>query len=203
MRQIGTTGNFRMPPMRDLPVGQNQPASGDFACSFYSPPPARVARGGEGIRKIAPAALETLRGRGCTERAAHPDRTHRARRKADRFCREFVGWAKARLRRAHRLMANATMVGTLRFAPYGSEASQRQSASIMSWARRRYGRHRAAARQILQDRRCVLDERSGPLRSRNSRRRARAADQEDRVLRGVAARDCGRPANAIVECTEP
>jgi hypothetical protein len=48
----------------------------------------------------------------------------------------------------------------------------------------RDGRHRAAARQILQDRRCVLDEHSGALRSRNGRRRARAADQEDRALRG-------------------
>jgi addiction module HigA family antidote len=31
---------------------------------------------------------------------------------------------------------------------------------------------------------CVLDEHSGALRSRNSRRRAGAADQEDRALRG-------------------
>src|SRR5882757_3440561 len=45
-------------------------------------------------------------------------------------------------------------------------------------------RHRAATRQILQDRRCVLDAHSGAFRSRNRRRRARAADQEDRVLRG-------------------
>jgi hypothetical protein len=52
----------------------------------------------------------------------------------------------------------------------------------------RYGRHRAAARQVLQDRRCVLNEHSGALRSRNGRRRARATDQEDRVLRcGVRA----------------
>src|SRR5664279_6525011 len=76
------------------------------------------------------AQADTLRGRGRAECAAHPDRTHRARRKA------------------------------------------------------RYGRHRTAARQVLQDRRCVLDEHSGALRSRNGRRRARAADQEDRGLRG-------------------
>ena len=76
------------------------------------------------------AKADTLRGRGRAGRAAHPNRTHRARRKA------------------------------------------------------RYGRHRAAARQVLQDRRCVLDEHSGALRSRNGRRRARAADQEDCVLRG-------------------
>ena len=48
----------------------------------------------------------------------------------------------------------------------------------------RDGRHRAAARQVLQDRRCVLDEHAGALRSRNGRRRARAADQEDCVLQG-------------------
>src|ERR1700736_3282334 len=48
----------------------------------------------------------------------------------------------------------------------------------------RYGRHRAAARQVLQDPRCALDEHAGALRSRNGRRLARAADQEDCVLRG-------------------
>ena len=49
-------------------------------------------------------------------------------------------------------------------------------------------RHRAAARRILQDRRRVLDEHAGALRSRNGRRLARAADQEDCVLRaGVRA----------------
>src|ERR1700730_7336198 len=42
----------------------------------------------------------------------------------------------------------------------------------------RYGRHRAAARQVLQDRWCVLNEHSGALQSRNGGRRARAADQE-------------------------
>jgi hypothetical protein len=46
----------------------------------------------------------------------------------------------------------------------------------------RDSRHRAATRRILQDRRSVLDEHAGALRSRNSRRRARAADQQDRVL---------------------
>src|ERR1700738_128373 len=76
------------------------------------------------------AQADTLRGRGRAERAAHPDRTHRARRKA------------------------------------------------------RYGRHRAAAPQGFQDRRCVLDEHAGALRSRNGRRLARAADQENCVLRG-------------------
>jgi hypothetical protein len=54
-----------------------------------------------------------------------------------------------------------------------------------------YRRHRAAARQIPQDRGCVLDEHSGAIRSRNGRRRARAADQEDRVLRG-GVRSVGR-----------
>src|SRR3954471_3584146 len=48
----------------------------------------------------------------------------------------------------------------------------------------RYGRYRAAARQVLQDRRRVLDEQSGALRSRNRRRRAGATDQEDCALRG-------------------
>jgi hypothetical protein len=33
-----------MARMRNLPVGQNQPASGDFPCPFYSPPPARWCR---------------------------------------------------------------------------------------------------------------------------------------------------------------
>jgi hypothetical protein len=40
----------------------------------------------------------------------------------------------------------------------------------------RHRRHRAAARQVLQDRRRVLDEHAGALRSRNRRRRARATD---------------------------
>lgn len=67
----------------------------------------------------------------------------------------------------------------------------------------RYGRHRAATRQILQDRRCVLDEYSGAFRSRNGRRRARAADQEDRVLRGGVramqiARGAGRNAEIVI-----
>jgi hypothetical protein len=47
----GTTGNFRMARMRDLPVGQNQPASG----SFYSPPPAQRwggVGGGGWLRKL-------------------------------------------------------------------------------------------------------------------------------------------------------
>ncbi len=88
--------------------------------------------------------------RGRAERAAHPDRTHRARRKA------------------------------------------------------RYGRHRAAARQILQDRRCVLDEHSVALRSRNGRRRARAADQEDRVLRGgVRAVEIARTENLAAYSLKP
>src|SRR5882757_2429860 len=56
----------------------------------------------------------------------------------------------------------------------------------------RYSRHRAAARQVLQDRRGFLDEYSGPLRSRNGRGRARAADQEDRVLQG-GVRGCSQP----------
>jgi addiction module HigA family antidote len=41
------------------------------------------------------------------------------------------------------------------------------------------------ALQVLQDRRCVLDEHTGALRSQNSRRRARAADQKDCFFRGV------------------
>src|SRR5580698_4244914 len=76
------------------------------------------------------AQADTVRGRGRAARAAHPDRTHRARGEA------------------------------------------------------RYRRHRAAARKILQNRSCVLDEHAGALRSRNRRRRACAADQENRVLRG-------------------
>jgi addiction module HigA family antidote len=40
----------------------------------------------------------------------------------------------------------------------------------------------AAARQVLQDRCCLMDEHSGTLRSRNGRKCARAADREDRIL---------------------
>ena len=42
--------------------------------------------------------------------------------------------------------------------------------------------------KFFQDRGCVLDEYSGALRSRNGRRRARSADQEDRVLRASVRR---------------
>src|SRR4029077_4398281 len=38
--------------------------------------------------------------------------------------------------------------------------------------------------KFFKDRRCVLAEHSGALRSRNGRRRARPGDQEDRILRG-------------------
>ena len=43
---------------------------------------------------------------------------------------------------------------------------------------------RCGSRRRGDSRHCVLDEHSGALRSRNGRRRTRAADQEDRVLRG-------------------
>src|SRR4029079_19628773 len=53
--------------------------------------------------------------------------------------------------------------------------------------------NRAAARKVLQDRRCVVENYSGVLWSRNGRRRPRTADQEDCVVRGgVRAPRCGR-----------
>ena len=75
----------------------------------------------------------------------------------------------------------------LKLTPYAVAAAlnvPRTRIERIARRKARYSRHRATAWKIFQDRRCILDEHAGALRPRNRRRRARAADQEDRLLQG-------------------